>query len=147
MPGAEEIETSVFKDRKAPPENAAVDEALGPSAAAWAALRAGLTAEHGPPTFEWKHYGARSGWTLKTLRGKRNLFFFSPLAGRFRLGFVFGDAAVSAVEASDLPDALKAELAAARKYAEGRGLRLVIDGNDPGAVAVALQLVRIKVAH
>ena len=73
---------------------------------------------------EWKYYGPKSGWTLKTLRKKRNLFFFTPHQGYFRIAFVFGDRAVAEILISDLPKAMIEEVKNAKKYAEGRGIRI-----------------------
>lgn len=137
----DDLERSVFSDPKVRPDAAGLAAALGASAPLWETLREALA----PVTEEWKCYGGKTGWQLKLLRGKRNLLFFTPLRGRFRLGFVFGDAAVAAVTESDLPPALKSELASARKYAEGRGIRLEVAG--PDEAAWALTLARIKLAH
>ena len=73
---------------------------------------------------EWKYYSPKSGWILKSLNKKRNLFFFTPCQKYFRISFVFGDKAVAAIEKSDLPAAMIEEIRKAKKYAEGRGLRL-----------------------
>ena len=79
---------------------------------------------------------------LKVLRKKRNLFFCIPMKGGFRIAFVFGEKAVSAVQSSDLPEAIKLELKNARKYAEGRGLR--IDVKSARDVENIRKLVEIK---
>ena len=92
---------------------------------------------------DWKFYGVKSGWILKTLRKKRNLFFFVPLEGSFQISFVFGDKAVAAAQKSELPQELITELKNARKYAEGRGLR--IDVKNSADVEHIKTLVEIKV--
>ena len=145
MASVDEVESSPFVTRAEQPRQAQVDAVLGPSAALWTAVREAIGAKHGPTTFEWRFHSARTGWTLKVLRGSRNLFFFTPLRGRFRLGFVFGQAAAAAVAASDLPEDLKTSLAQATKNTEGRGLRLEIA--SPEQLATALKLVEIKLAH
>jgi hypothetical protein len=57
---------------------------------------------------------------------KRNLFFCIPGEGYFTIAFVFGDKAVRVVEESDLPVRMIRELQSARRYAEGRGLRIEV---------------------
>lgn len=94
-------------------------------------------------TEEWKHYGAAGGWTLKLLRGTRNLFFLSPQEGYFRLAFVFGDRAVAAIERSDLPAKMVEELRLARKYAEGRALRMEV--RQPADLELVKKLVAVKI--
>ncbi|MCU0646071.1 MAG: DUF3788 domain-containing protein [bacterium] len=54
----------------------------------------------------------------KILHKKRNLFFFTPLNGYFRLAFVFGDWTMAAVEQSELPDESINEVKSARKYSD-----------------------------
>jgi len=72
-----------------------------------------------------------------------HLFFLIPLKSSFQISFVFGDKAVAAVEKSDLPKELITELKNARKYAEGRGLR--IDIKKAADVEHVKKLVEIKV--
>lgn len=46
--------------------------------------------------------------------------------GFFRIAFMFGDKAIAAIEASDLPKALVESVRSARKYVEGRGLTIEV---------------------
>ncbi len=120
------METSVFTDKSAKPDNLKLTKAIGDTAKFWAAIKKHIEDTYGAWNEEWKFYGASSGWTLKVLLKKRNLFFFTPLSGYFRVAFVFGDRAVGAVEKSDLPTDLIETLRNARKYAEGRGIRVEV---------------------
>ena len=117
---------SIFLDKAVPPNNTMVSAVLGRSYKYWEEIKHTLANQYGPLTEEWKFYGASSGWTLKLLLKKRNLFFFAPCDKYFRIAFIFGDKAVSAVEDSDLPSNLIQELKRAKRYAEGRGLRLEV---------------------
>lgn len=81
----------------------------------------------------------------KVLRKKRNLFFCIPLKGCFQIAFIFGEKAVSAVESSDLPEAIKVELKNARKYAVGRGIRIEVKSSKD--VENIQKLVEIKVKN
>ncbi|UCE05769.1 MAG: DUF3788 family protein [bacterium] len=94
-------------------------------------------------TEEWKFYGKKSGWIMKTLRKKRNLFFFVPVKDYFKISFVFGDKAVAAIEQSDLPEHIKVELRNARKYAECRGIQIEIKSADE--TEIIRKLVEIKI--
>jgi hypothetical protein len=137
------MEPSIFCDRTQEPDDSQLADALGPTAGLWQELREHLESEYGPLLEEWKIYSEKSGWMKKVLRKKRNLFFFTPLDGRFRLGFVFGDRAVAAVEASELDDEIKQELRDARKYAEGRGLVLevrTLEDIEPVKTLVAIKV-------
>jgi hypothetical protein len=109
----------------------------------WKEIKKHLKAEYGELIEDWKFYGQKSGWILKTLRKKRNLFFLVPSEGSFRLSFVFGDKAVAAAEQSDLPKDIITTLKNARKYAEGRGLQ--IEFKRQADVENIQKLVEIKV--
>lgn len=113
----------VFLDRAQPPDPAMVADALGARAAYLEEL---IRHVPEPRTEEWKHYGRTIGWTMKLLHGKRNLCFVVVCRGYFAVSFVFGDKAVRAVEQSALPPDLVAELVNARRYAEGRGIRIPV---------------------
>jgi len=108
------------------PDDTLLREVLGPAYKFWEEIKGTIVKEYGPVTEEWKYYGVKSGWTLKLLLKKRNLFFLGPYEKYFIIAFVFGDKAVAEVEKSDLPAGLIKELAGAKKYAEGRGIRLEI---------------------
>jgi hypothetical protein len=134
-----------FLDRAAPPDDRWLAEALGKTWSLWTAIRDHVRSEHGPIAEEWKYYGVKYGWTLKTLRQKRNLFFFTPCQGHFRISFAFGDRAVEAIERSGLPTAMIVEIKNAKKYAEGRGLRVEVKtGRD---VEHVKKLIAIKAAN
>ena len=105
---------SVFGDKATKPTGQMLAKTLGKSNRLWQEINKHLKAEYGELTEEWKFYGQKSGWILKTLRKKRNLFFFIPLEGSFRVSFVFGDRAVAAAEQSGLPQGLITTLKNAR---------------------------------
>ena len=134
---------SSFGDKTTIPTDRMLSKALGDSNRLWKQIKKHLKTEYGELTEEWKFYGQKNGWLLKTLRKKRNLFFFIPLKGSFRLSFVFGDKAVAAAQQSNLPQDLITTLKNARKYAEGRGLQTEVKSSDD--VENIKTLVRIKV--
>ena len=133
---------SVFEDKTIMPDDKMLAKALGKSDRLWQDIKKQLKVKY-ELIEEWKFYGQKSGWILKTLRKKRNLFFFVPLEGSFQVSFIFGEKAVAAVEKSDLPKELITELRNARKYAEGRGLR--IDVKNSADIEHIKKLVEIKV--
>lgn len=139
------METNAFMDQSVQPDNSHLARVLGEKTTFWEAIKQHIMQRHGNFIEEWKFYNTQSGWTLKVLLKKRNLFFFTPLQGFFRLAFIFGDKAVAAVEKSDLPSAIKKELQTARKYAEGRGLRIEVKSQQE--VEQVKKLIDIKVSH
>jgi len=139
------METSVFNDPAVVPDNDCLSQVLRGEKDLWEAIKGYLRDTFGSCDEEWKFYGPKSGWVLKVLLGKRNLFFFTPLAGYFRIAFVFGDRAVAAAEKSDLPGNVKGELRNAQKFAEGRGIRVEVKSRQD--VENVKKLIAIKVAH
>lgn len=139
------MESNMFMDKAIQPDEDRLLQALGETGKYWLAIKKHIRETHGEVSEEWKFYSPKYGWILKTLLKKRNLFFFSAFAGYFRMVFVFGDRAVAAVEQSDLPDALIAELKNARKYAEGRGIQIEV--KSPQDVEMVKKLIDIKVRN
>jgi len=137
------MSSSIFFDKSIRPDDRQLAEALGRTYPLWAEIKSHIRAEHGELVEEWKFYGPKSGWILKSLNKKRNLFFLTPCQEYFRIAFVFGDRAVAAIEKSDLPAAIIEEIKKAKKYAEGRGLRLEV--RRQGDVEHVKKLLAFKV--
>jgi len=133
----------IFDDKSIKPEDDSLYEILGTTGKYWKELKKHLEEKYGPITEEWKFYSQKSGWTLKVLRKKRNLFFFTPIKDYFKISFVFGDKAVAVVEKSDLPVTIINTLVNARKYMEGRGIQ--IDIKLPEDLENVKNLVEIKI--
>lgn len=136
---------SVFLDKSKRPGEHDLSEVLGDTKQLWDQVKT-YVKETVPDIIEdWKHYGKNSGWTMKLLKKKRNLFFSYPGQGHFTVVFVFGDKAVQAVENSSLPPDIIKTLKEAKKYAEGRGLPVTVKTRDD--VEVVKKLITIKIAN
>ena len=116
----------LFLDKELKPDIDSLSEALGKSFAFWQDIKNYINETYGETVEDWKFYSKKSGWTLKTLLKKRNLFFFKPYKNYFSITFVFGDKAVSEIEKSAVAEEFKETLKAAHKYAEGRGLNIEV---------------------
>jgi len=136
---------SQFVDKVVKPDDKNLMKALGTTGNLWNQLKKHLEENYGPITEDWKFYSRQSGWTLKMLRKKRNLFFFTPLQGYFQLVFIFGDKAVAAVEKSDLPKDMIDKLRKAKKYMEGRGLQVEVKSRED--LENVKKLVEIKLSN
>lgn len=135
--------SNLFSDKSIKLNNQKLAETLGASYKYWEEIKKSLRDEYGELVEEWKYYGQKYGWSLKLLYKKRNLFFFTVYEKYFRIGFTFGDKAVSVIEKSDLPKDMIEELKNAKKYVEGRGLRIEV--KKPGDVINIVKLVGIKI--
>jgi hypothetical protein len=139
------MSANVFIDKLAKPDDQALVSALGKTYPLWAEIEKHIATTLGESVEEWKYYGLKSGWTMKTLYKKRNLFFFTACEGYFRIAFVFGDRAVAEILKSDLPKAVIEEITNAKKYAEGRGIR--IDVKTRRDVESVKKLIAFKVMN
>lgn len=130
---------NVFSDRRHQPTSGDVESLLG-TRREW--LQELIASGEKPLVVQWKYYGAKIGWTLKLFERSRNLCFITVGKGRFWVAFVFGDRAVEAIQASALPAAVISEIRDARRYAEGRGIRLEISSRR--VLGHAMTLLDIK---
>lgn len=137
--------SSVFIDKSVKPDNEMLAHTLGTSYKLWDKIKTTLATNYGGLNEDWKFYGQKIGWTLKLLYKKRNLFFLTPYENYFQIGFVFGDNAVFVIEKSDLPVRIIDEIRSAKKYAEGRGLRLAVKKSYD--VKLILKLTEIKISN
>jgi hypothetical protein len=68
-----------------------------------------------------------------------------PREGFFKVAFVFGQKAADDVLQSDIHEKIKTELQSAKVYAEGRGIKIDVKGEE--IVADIKKLVDIKLKH
>ena len=133
----------VFNDKSQKPNEPLLSENLGESFKVWQEIAAHVKETYDNTAEEWKFYGQKYGWQLKTFLKKRNLFFMIPSQAYFRVVFVFGDRAVAEIEKSDIAENLKIVVRNAKKYAEGRGLPIEVF--DQKYLADIKKLIDIKI--
>ncbi|WP_234571803.1 DUF3788 family protein [Rhodohalobacter sp. 614A] len=121
---------SAFHEKNITPDEVQIREKLKQAYTPLLELRETVKKIAGETVEEWKFYGPKNGWILKTFLKKRNLFFIIIYDGFFRASFVFGEKTVSKILESDISENLKKELSKARKYAEGRGVSMIVKDNS-----------------
>ncbi len=136
---------SVFDDKAKQPTDVEVENALGSAAKAWSGLKSHLAVAYGPIREEWGFTAKSTGWGLRLKRGDRTLLYMTPCSGHFLVSLVLGDKAVRAAHERGLPESILTALDSARKYAEGRGIRLQI--RTPAELKPIEALAAIKVEH
>ena len=136
---------SVLMDKSKVPDEQDLLEVLAEAKTLWDQLKTHVRGCVPDIIEDWKHYGKNSGWTMKLLKKKRNLFFSYPGNGKFVVVFVFGDKAVQAVEKGFLPQHIITSLKEARKYAEGRGLQVQV--STLADLKIVKELIAIKLAN
>lgn len=136
---------SVFADKAKPPRETDVVEALGRSSVHWRAITDTLAHDHTPLDASWVYSGAAWGWALRLRHRKRSLVYLTPCRKHFLAGFALGDKAVLAAQAAGLPRAVLRVIRDAKKYAEGRAVRLEVRNKLDRDVV--LRLVSIKAGN
>ncbi|MGA3040604.1 MAG: DUF3788 domain-containing protein [Bryobacteraceae bacterium] len=146
MSQATETLPNAFIGKSETPTDDDLAAELGRSAKTlWDRLLANLAEQHNVATREWNSYSAKAGWLLRLKRGKRTILYLSPCQGGFRASFALGGKAVEAARASKLPRRVIRIIDSAKRYAEGTGVRIDVDG--PADIAVVLKLTAIKLAN
>jgi len=135
----------LFLDKSKQPTERQLKDAIADTYEYWIEIKNRIAELYGDTKGEWKFYSKKSGWTIKTLLKKRNLFFFQPFANYFSLTFVFGVKAVNVIEESNVSEELKRVLRDAKKYAEGRGL--LVDVKTRNDLADVNKLIDIKIKN
>ncbi|MFN8208918.1 MAG: DUF3788 domain-containing protein [Bacteroidales bacterium] len=124
------MDTSVFTDKNSEPGPAELRAALAASFELWELVRAYVLNKYPAGLEEWNFPGIKYGWSYRIKDKKRAIIYLLPRENYFMVAFVFGDKAVAEVQKSGIAQAIKTELTNARKYAEGRGIRIPVKNTE-----------------
>ena len=136
---------SAFDDKSAIPSQDMVTAALADTAPLWDDLQSYIKARYPDIAAEWKHYGKSAGWSCKLISKKRNLLFFVPRNGCFRVRIGFGERGAACVESSDLPEEIKEAYRTATPYVEGRSIDIDVSRREQ--LEAIKTLLEIKFAN
>ena len=136
---------SVFVDRELVPNANDLQKALGKTHAFWNALVDHIISEYPSAKLEWKYSSEKYVWSFLLKDKKRVIVYLLPRAGFFKAAFVFSQKAIEEILRSDIVDAIKNELVAAKKFAEGRGIR--IDVKTKATLTDIKKLIQIKLRN
>ena len=136
---------SALDDKSRMPDDGMLAEVLGKSKELWDSILSHLAEQYPGVQSEWGFAGAKYGWSLRPRHKKRTILYLTPGRDRFTVSFALGERAVAAAEESTLPAAILDAIRGARRYVEGRGVRLEIQRRaDLEAVRT---LIEIKMTH
>jgi hypothetical protein len=139
------VALSAFDVKTKAPRASEVKKVLGRTSVHWDNLITHAESEYPPLQQTWSFSGAAWGWSLRLKQKKRTVLYMTPGKGYFMVGFVLGEKAVKAAHDSTLPSSILAAIDAARKYAEGSGIRLEIRRKKD--LENVKQLAAIKMAN
>ncbi|UCC85024.1 MAG: DUF3788 domain-containing protein [Gemmatimonadota bacterium] len=121
-----EMALSAFGDKSRTPRPTELKKTLGRTSDLWDKLKDHLESQYQPLSEKWSFAGQKWGWSLQLKQKKRTILYMTPREGFFSTGFVLGERAVKAAHASDLSDSVLAMIDSAKKYVEGRGVRIEV---------------------
>jgi hypothetical protein len=136
---------SIFDDKSKQPTKQMLAKALGKQYQLWTDIAEYVIEKYPEAMEEWKYYSVKYPWSFRLKNKKRNIIYMGPRDGFFIVAFLFSDKGVDAVQDSTLPQSIKDELRNAKKYAEGRGIRLEV--RNKANIASIKTLVDIKLAN
>lgn len=117
---------SAFSDRDRQPAPDDIAATLGRAAPQWAALVEHVRATVPAAVEEWTHPGAKYGWSMRLVAGKRRLIYLTPQSGEFLIGLVLGEKAIGRAREAGMAPEVAAIVDAAPKYPEGRGIQVAV---------------------
>lgn len=115
---------SVFDDKQRQPKDADLERALKGSFVFWNDLKERIASRFAPLNFEWGFSSKTTGWGLRLKHKDRTVLYMTPCEGHFLASFALGEKAVKAAHEAKLPNSVLEIIDSAKKYAEGRGVRL-----------------------
>jgi hypothetical protein len=117
---------SALDDESRRPTDADLDRVLGKARPLWQDLLARVARSFPQATTEWGFASKGTGWGLRLRQPKRTILYMTPCVGYFLASFALGEKAARAALASGLPAPILDAIRSAKKYAEGRGVRIEV---------------------
>ncbi|MFH1698997.1 MAG: DUF3788 domain-containing protein [Candidatus Zixiibacteriota bacterium] len=136
---------SIFDDKSKIPQKDELAITLGRAIKQWDSLKSHLANVYEPLTETWIYSGKAWGWALRLKQKKRAVVYLTPCKGYFHAGLSLGEKAANAAHKSDLPVSVMNIIDVAKKYAEGRAIRMEI--RNAKTVSAIIKLISIKMAN
>jgi hypothetical protein len=131
---------SIFTDKNKTPDPESLKASLGSTFHLWQQICDYVLTAYPEGLEQWSW--SKHGWSYRIRDKRRAIIYLLPRNGFFKAAFVFGNKATDLIMGSSISALIKAELAAARAYAEGRGIR--IDVKDEAVFPDICELIKIK---
>ncbi len=138
-------EISVFVDKTVKPTEKDLTEKLGAKHKLWRGIHDLVLSKYPEGFAEWNYPGKKYGWSYRIKDKRRAIIYFLPRDKYFKVAFVFGDKAMTKIMRSNVSERIKKELNEARKYVEGRGIRIEV--KNESIIPDIEQLIEIKLSN
>ena len=139
------MDISIFTDKSNIPTPEELEKAIGSTIHIWNEIVDYAHKKYPKAIDEWNYPGKNYGWSFRVKDKKRTIVYLLPREGYFKVAFMFGQKAFDTIMASDIDSSIKKELADAKVYVEGRGIR--IDVKDDAVFKDIKKLIDIKVEN
>jgi hypothetical protein len=135
---------SFFIEKNRPPTGQALAKVLGKSKNLWDDIRTDVASQYGPLIEAWGYAGKNYGWSLGLKQKKRAILYLIPGEGGFACSLAFSEQAVAEARTRSLPSGVMEIIENAKRFVEGRAVRLEIKSSKDAAIVK--ELVSIKMA-
>jgi hypothetical protein len=139
------MDQSIFINKAIIPDDTDLQVELGETYGLWKEIMDFVILKYPKAATEWSYPGSKYGWSFRLKDKKRVIVYLLPREGYFKAAFVFGQKAYELILDSPISESIKTDLAAARVYAEGRGIR--IDVKDRAVLNDIKRLLEIKLSY
>lgn len=136
---------SAFDDKSRPPQDDDLAATLGSTFLFWNELKKLIASRFPPLSAEWGFSSKKTGWGLRLKHEKRTILYMIPCESYFLASLALGEKAAKATHETDLPVSVLKVIDSAKKYAEGRGVRLEVRSAED--VHSVEKLAAIKMAN
>ena len=136
---------SILDEKSVIPNESQLKGVLGKTFQLWNNVRQYVSDKYSPTDEEWNFAGKNYGWSLRLKRKKRTILYLIPCKEFFLTAFVLGEKAVAAAQKSRLPKSILDMIKSARKYGEGRGIRIEV--KQPKDIENVKRLTEIKMGN
>lgn len=116
---------------------------LGSKQNLWIEIMSHMSHKYDGSEGGWNYYNDGKRWLFKLIYKKKTVFWIGIIEDTFRVTFWFGDKALPFINGSDLPEKIKEEFAASKKYGAVRGVSIIM--KEKSDVENVLELISIKV--
>ena len=121
---------SIFTNKELTPTERDLADNLGSTYQIWKQINKLVLQKEPFAKGEWNYPGKKYGWSFRIKDKKRAIIYLLPRDRYFKVAFVFGDKAVTEIIQSNIPDDIKEKITSAKKYAEGRGIRIEVKNDS-----------------
>jgi hypothetical protein len=117
---------------------------LGDKQKLWKEIMSHMNQNYDGSEGGWNYYNDGKRWLFKLIYKKKTVFWIGIFEDTFRITFYFADKAQPLINDSSLPDRIKDEFAASKKYGAVRAVSIIM--KEKSDVDNVLELISIKVA-